>query len=242
MSLGLRESRTSQRRARRRRLLWWLLAFAGVMTAGFYTYATATMLAEKDLTNLVAQVDKLEVTITTLKESNAALEAAVQVERQRGLEWQRRFEAGVLTGQRLAFLDLLNARMAQGVTVERLTSLIRSARTGRRCDENPVTKRFLVQNPLHSGANSSVSFAKNRVTVTANGASFVNASGSPEAWYDPAKPVTARFTLLGGETFTTEGLLPLHHAVVAGAHEYQFTLVSGDRGFVTVTADRCAYP
>lgn len=242
MALGLRESRSLQRRARRRRVVMWLIILLGLSAVGFYAYATATKLAEMDISALNAQVGKLETSIETLKQNNAALEAALQVERQRGLELQRRYEAGVPTGQRLAFLDLLNARLAQGITVERLTTLIRSARVERKCDENPVTKRFVVQNPLHSGANSSVSFAENRVTVTANGASAVNANGSPEGWYDPAKPIAARFTLLGGEVFTTEGVLPLHYSVIAGGSEFQFTLVPGDRGFVNVTADRCAYP
>ncbi len=242
MALGLRESRSLQRRARRRRVLWWLMMFAGLLAVGYYAYATGAMLADKDVSSLNAQVSKLEATVDTLKQNNAALEAALQVERQRGLEWQRRFDAGVPTGQRLAFLDLLNARLAQGMTVERLTSLIRSARVERRCDESPVTKRFVVQNPLHTGANSSVSFADNRLTVTANGVSAVSANGGPEGWYDPTKPVVARFTLLGGESFTTEGVLPLHYSVVAGGNEYQFTLVPGDRGFLNVTADRCSYP
>jgi hypothetical protein len=223
-------------------MLWWLAVFVGLLAAGYYAYETGAMLARRDVTNLTAEVDNLETTVETLKESNVALETALQVERQRGEDWQKRYDANVPTGQRAAFLDLLNQRLEDGLTVERLTSLIQSARLERRCDESPVTKRFVVQSPLHSGANSFVSFADNRVTVTASGASAMNINGSPEGWYDPAKPITVRFAMLGGESVTAEGVLPLHHSVVAGGYEYLFSLVSGDRGFVTVTADRCAYP
>lgn len=242
MAFGLRESRTLQRRARRRRMLWWLAVLAGLIAAGYYAYETGAMLARQDVTTLKGEVDKLESSVEALTQTNAELQSAVQAERQRNQAWQQRYEADVPTGQRAALLDLVQARLAAGLTVQRLTSLIQSARAERRCDQNPVTKRFVVQNPLHTGANSAVSFADNRVTVTANGASAVNASGSPEGWYDPGKPVTARFTLVGGETFMAEGLLPLHQSVVAGGNEYLFTLVAGDRGFVTVTADRCDYP
>ena len=230
MAFGLRESRASQRRARRRRLALWLTALGGLLAAGYYAYEAGSMLARQDVTSLTAEADRLKSTVDTLKQNNGTLEAALQVERQRGQEWQKRYDANVPTGQRAAFLDLLNTRLADGLTVERLTSLIQAARIERRCDENPVTKRFVVQNPLHTGANSSVSFAENRVTVTANGASTINANGSPEGWYDPAKPIAVRFTLLGGESYTTEGTLPLHYAVIAGGNEYLFTLVPGDRG------------
>ena len=49
----------------------------------------------------------------------------------------------------------------------------------------------------------------------------------PEAWFDPAKPVTVFFTRLGGETTSTVGVLPLHHAVVVGDLEYRFSVVAG---------------
>jgi hypothetical protein len=223
-------------------MLGWLTVLVGIGAAGYYAYREGAILARQDVANLNDKVAGLQASLDTLKQQNATLDAALQAERKRGQELQRKYDNDVPTGQRAAFLELLNERLADGLTVDRLTSLIQAARVDRHCDENPVTKRFVVQNPLHTGANSSVGFADGRVTVTANGASAVSASGSPEGWFDPAKPITVRFTLLGGESFTTEGMLPLHHSVVAGNSEYLFTLVPGDRGFVTVTADRCAYP
>ena len=156
--------------------------------------------------------------------------------------WRQRYEADVPTGQRKEYLDLIQQRLNDGMPPDRLTFLIETARKDRSCAGNPTSKRFLAQTPLYKGANDSVSFADNTVTVTAIGDSARNESGSPEAWYDPAQPVNAQFTVIGGETFETAGKLPLHHAVVVNAQEFLFTLTAGDRGFINVAADRCDYP
>ena len=44
------------------------------------------------------------------------------------------------------------------------------------------------------------------------------------------------------ERTDVEGILPLHHAMVRAGTEYRFSVVSGDRAFVEVTAEACAYP
>jgi len=48
---------------------------------------------------------------------------------------------------------------------------------------------------------------------------------------------------LGGRKTTAAGRLPLHHAMVVGKREFRFSLKAGkQRGFLEVTADRCAMP
>ena len=74
------------------------------------------------------------------------------------------------------------------------------------------------------------------------GQSATSASGQPEGWYDPAKPVVLKFSHLGGESSEVTGMLPLHHSMLVGDSEYRFTATAGDRGFINVTADRCKFP
>ena len=105
-----------------------------------------------------------------------------------------------------------------------------------------MTRRFLLQTPLYNGANRSVSFANNTVTVEGEGESARDSDGKPEAWYDPAKPVRIRFTMIGGETSEVSGKLPLHHSVVADGAEQRFSVVAGERGFVEIVGDRCRFP
>lgn len=242
MALGLRESRASERRARRRRVSSFLFWVGVIVGAGYFAYATGVDLARRDVSALTAEVAELKQTVTDLQDRNVELEAGLQVQMQRRQEWRQRYEDDVPTGQRKAFLDLIQSRIDAGMDPERLNFLISTARAERECDEVPESKRFLAQSPLYQGANDSVAFADNRVTVTAIGESAQNEQGNPHAWYDPAQPVRAVFTLLGGESSQIEGKLPLHHSVVADGSEYRFTLTPGARGFINVAAERCAYP
>lgn len=105
-----------------------------------------------------------------------------------------------------------------------------------------MVKRFIVRTPLHSGANDSVDFGGGAVTVTAKGNSAADANGNPEAWFDPAAPVTLRATLIDGSASEATGMLPLNHAVVAGDREHRFAVTAGATGFVNVAGETCAYP
>jgi hypothetical protein len=106
-----------------------------------------------------------------------------------------------------------------------------------------VTKRFVVRTPISRGANDSVSFAKNAITITALGDSARNQEGKVEAWFDPARAVTLRLVQLGGKTTVRKGKLPIHTSVVVKDREYLYSVVEGtQRGFVEITGDRCDYP
>jgi hypothetical protein len=242
MSLGLREGRTAARRTRRRRIVWWLIVAFGLGAAGYQAYDTGSKLAEREVSSLSARVGELRDTVAALESRTIELEAALQVEGERGQEWRRRYQTDVPTGQRKEYLDLIQKRLGDGLSPERLTFLISTARDKRSCTGAPVSKRFLAQTLLYKGANDSVSFADITVTVTAIGQSVRNSSGNPESWYDPAQPIDAIFTLIGGESVRATAKLPMHHAVVVNAEEFLFTLTAGDRGFINVTAERCDYP
>ena len=133
-------------------------------------------------------------------------------------------------------------RIASGISIERLASVVGLARDDIACEPLGNTKRFIVNNEIQSGANGSVSFANGAVTITASGEAARNAGGQPVGWFDPGKPVTATFSHLGGETFRAEGLLPLHHSVAVGDREFRFSLVAGARAFIQVTGEVCPYP
>jgi len=148
----------------------------------------------------------------------------------------------VPTGRVATLLNNLREKLDAGVDQDRLAFLIASAANPRTCDEQPVTKRFLVRTPLYQGANDSVSFADGAIVVTAEGVAATDAQGRVEAWFDPAKPVTLHLTRIGGDTVDKTGMLPLHVSLVAGQSEYRFAAVEGPQGFVQISGDRCDYP
>jgi hypothetical protein len=243
MSLGLHENR----QRRRRRFWWgvtkWGLALALIVAAGAYSYRIGTQLAEREVVKAEERIAELTEEVAGLQQQSAALATDLAKARETIAAWQARYEREVPTGFVRDMMALVKEKLEAGADEERLAFLVAAADKPRVCDEQPETKRFIVSTQLQSGgANDAVSFGDGAITVTASGEAATDADGNLEAWYDPEKPLTVRFTHLGGKTVTAEGTLPVHHSVVAGDDEYRFTALPGARGFLTVTADRCDYP
>jgi hypothetical protein len=139
-------------------------------------------------------------------------------------------------------LPALEKKLADGVEPKRLAEVVAAIDKPRDC-EAPETKRFLVRTArAPEGPNTSVGFSNGLVTVTGQGAPAKNPEGRTEAWFDPAEPVTIRFTQIGGRSAEAAGKLPLHHTLSIGQAEHRFSLMAASRGFVQVTAERCKLP
>ena len=232
-----------KKRRQRRRQFWfgvakWLLALSIITAPGLFAYETGSVMAERQVLNLRQDVSKREETIGDLRRRNGELEAALEASNAE----VERYRNEAPSGATKELLDLVRQRLAAGVEASRLSFVIGAAKNERDCDETPVTRRFIVPTPIYNGANDSVRFADNAITVTASGQSAVDAEGRREAWFDPAQPVTLHFARLGGDTSEVTGVLPLHHSVVIGDTEHRFSVFAEGRGFVKVAGDRCRYP
>lgn len=244
MSLGLSENRN---RVRRRRqvtgfIFRWGLVLAVGLGVGLWAKSIGTEIANQDVRVLEARLSEITSESATLRSEIAGLTAALRAERDRVDAWQQRYEADVPNPQEAEILAAARARIDAGISVTRLTEVVALARDDVDCVPLGATKRLIVNNEIQSGANGTVSFVDGAVTITARGQAARNQNGLPVGWFDPAKPVTAVFGHLGGETFSTEGLLPLHHSVAVGDTEYRFSIVSGARSFVEVTGEACPFP
>ena len=243
MSFSIRQSRALDRRRRRLRFLKWILVIGVLCGLGLAAYESGSTLARRDVTRLEERVAALQDEVEQLKQQNSRLAGDAGAARLSERELQRRYDADVPTGEAKLLLEQVQKRLADGVTADRLGFMIDAATDTPACDGAPVTKRFIVRTPLTRGANDVAGFADRAITVSASGASTINQSGAPEAWYDPSQPVAIEFTLLGGKTLSVDGVLPLHKSVVHNGSEYRFVAVAGERrGFLEVTADRCAFP
>ena len=234
-------------RRRRRRgvfslVVRWTITLALIVGAGYWSHDIGTRLARQDVARLEERLAEIGDENSRLRTDVAGLKVALRTERDRVAQWQERYRDDVPSDADKALLTQIGERVAGGVSRERLAAVVAITRDEANCADDTVTRRFIVQNPLYGGANDAVSFADNTITVTARGQSSRNAVGAPEAWYDPAAPVTARFTHIGGVAAETTGLLPLHHSLPVGDTEYRFTLLAGARAFVRVTAQFCSYP
>ena len=244
MSLGLSEGRNRRRRQGRilLMLLRWMIVVVAAVAAGYYAWDFGTELAREDARDLETKLAQAGAENAQQSTDIAGLEAALREERGLVAQWRDRYQAEVPPAEDAALLRVIQERLAKGVSRERLTEVITLAQERDICEPLPDTRRFVVQNPVYSGANDTVSFADSTIIVTATGASEVNAGGRPEAWFDPAKPVTVFFTRPGGETTSTAGVLPLHHAVVVADREYRFSIIAGNRSFAEITGHSCVYP
>lgn len=242
MSLGLQEHR-----ARRRRRFWWgvvkwIFTLAVFVAIGAYAYYAGSDLARREVDVQEARVAELEQSLAELEERKSLLEAKLRVVFKQAGEWKSKYEREIPSGEMQKFMEQVEAKLSQGLSSKRLAFVIDSASDPRDCEELPTSKRFIVRTPLQSGANDSVSFDNNKITVTAEGESALNDEGAREAWFDINKTLKVSFVEIGGNVRHAEGMLPLHHSLIAGTSEYRFSLTPGARGFVNVSGQRCAYP
>lgn len=243
MSSGLRESKHFARRQRRRRLLKYGFVLAFLAGFGAVSFGTGRELSESALRQARQEIARLNSAKAALERQNAALRTAAETARLERAELQRRYAEDVPKGPSKALFELVRDQLSQGAKADRLRFLIAAAGHKRKCDGQPVTKRFIVRTPLYDGAATTVTFAESALTVTASGEAAENADGRVQAWFDPARPVTIEIARLGEAPKRLTGTLPIQHALVVNNHEYRFSFVPGNRqGFANATVDRCAFP
>jgi hypothetical protein len=210
---------------------------------GVAAYQSGSALSERPLNEARAEIDRLTQMVRNLETENAELRTATEIARMRESELSSRYKTDVPTGDRKAFLALVDDQLAKGADADRLRFLISAASQKDECDGEPVTKRFIVRTPLYDGAASAVTFAGDALIVTAEGEPASDEQGRVQAWFDPNKPVTLKLARLGESPTPVAGSLPLHHALVVNGDEYRLSVVAAERrGFVNVTADRCRFP
>jgi hypothetical protein len=233
------------RRQRRRRwaFIKAILVIIFLGSTFYFSYVTGQELAHIEVAVLREQLGEAKSRIGDLEADNGELAAETQAAKVAVSDWRSRYEKDVPQGELAELLQLAESKVESGVPMERIRFVVSAVKSQRSCANEPDTKRFLVRTPIYKGANDAVTFAKGAITVSARGASVVNANGGKESWFDAAKPLTVKVAEIGGKSSEIEGLLPLHFSLVRGDIEHLFTLRKGDkRGFVRVTEDTCAYP
>ncbi|MQP67482.1 hypothetical protein GE253_19320 [Niveispirillum sp. SYP-B3756] len=241
MSYGLYDHHRRYRRrfwARIIKLGLWLLVLGGV--AGFSYLVGVEQLKsrqgsmQEELANATAAKDKAERRAGQLQQIAQSLEVKTK-------ELEIRLQREVPSGELARLSELLSRKLAEGVKPERIAFLLEQASNPRSC-ARPETKRFVLPTPIYRGANTSVAFADGSLVVTGEGVPARNAGGSPEAWYDPTKPVTLRISNGDAPAQEISGVLPLQHSLIASDKEVKLTVSAGARSFVEVTGEVCRFP
>lgn len=231
-------SRYRRRANERKRKMMTMVVFFIIFAAFFYWLGGQVVRSSEAA--FKQQAIKLKDEKQALEENLTQLDANLQTLKMEYEKLLTQYDREVPTGDLKELADLTRKQLEDGIAKDRLEFVIRSARPPRNCT-NPETKRFVVRTPYYNGPDSFVSFVNKSLTITANGEAAVT-NGQNEAWFDPGKPVTVKFTRLGGKDVVKEGLLPMHYSLVSGDKEHRFTIAKGNRSFIEVTSDSCDYP
>lgn len=197
-----------------------------------------------------AEVDRLE-------RANAQLEALDRERVQRLVEALSRIEVlearNAALEQELArrlpdvrtaeLVELLKARLADGIPIERLASILRSLTRERQCTLIEQGARVYVRVPLAADRRNHVSLAGGLMSMRLEGEPARDAEGRPEAWFDPAAAVRLQLLTVDGRRLEQHDILPVALSVVLGEREYRL-LVQPDerRGFARIVVESCAWP
>lgn len=211
-----------------------VLGFFGAI--GFYGYEVGQRLALEEVTTLRQEIDRLSGSEAGYRDEITRLEADLEAASARADEFEAKYAQVAPTDDTREILAAVQAKLQSGLDAKRLAFVVQAAERPRRCT-GEETRRFMVKTARFDGNATWVRFA-DLITVTADG---TGANNGAEEWYDTDKPVTVKFTLIGGKESQVSGPLPLQHSLVAKGGEYRFTISPGARGFVEVTGDRCEF-
>ncbi|MCZ6604005.1 MAG: hypothetical protein O7A03_02540 [Alphaproteobacteria bacterium] len=224
----------------------WVLFIFITAAAGLWAFGTGRDLANIRASQLEEAVRGLQSENLRLRDEIAGLQAFARDANRRLVAPSR--AGGAADAANTAntveqhLLDLARAQLGQGMTAERLAHVISAASDGRACDDTSETAAFIVKTEMSVSEFTSASLADNRVVITATGTATRDQTGQAHPWFDPKLPVRIEFTHISGATASAAGVLPFQHALVADDLEYRFLLAAGDTSFISVTAQRCAFP
>ena len=225
-----------------RRVVGWTLAVITVFGAGVYAYRTGMAFATRAVEQLGAEVLELGDAVANLEQNNAGLRAALEEEQRRNSELLEQYQQDVPDEAIQPIVAAVRDRLEAGVGADQLAEVVRAVGPGWACDGAAQTKRFVIRTPVTPGGNDAVGFAEATITITGTGASQIDEQGRPLAWFDPAQPVRLEFARIGGDVSEVSGLLPLHHSMAVNDTLFRFTVVAGERSFVSVTGQPCTMP
>jgi|GEM_PF-6065994 len=235
---------TTARRRRRRLVVTSLTALGGIvglMLALGAAYSAGVAQREREIKRLVVD---LEAARATAREATARAAAAEE----RAARLLERGETIFDTPRSIhspdieALLPLLAARLAHGVSRERLARAITSLPSQPVCDReievHPVP--VAVTPTRESGGRR---FGSGRFTVVARGAPEKSPTGRTETQFDPAQPVQLVIRPNGEEPRNLSGVLPYTESLVIDRREYRFTARAGERrGTIELALEVCDFP
>ena len=228
------------RRRSAERMRRFLIAVCFLCFLSGLSFWLGQIFAHEDLSTLKREISRMELQHTEFEAAltQSSAEAQTAITRYKDLELA--VSEVVSEGPMQDLLVVLKAQLDKGVHHERLLSVLKSTRPPENCSK-PKKERFVVSTPHYKGARSAVGLANGVIQVYAKGASAVDGSGDPQAWYDPSKPVEVSFEV-EGTVAKKSGALPVYHSIILEKKEYRISVEAGAQSFAQVRFDVCDFP
>ena len=194
------------------------------------------------INSLKNETEEARNQLNTVQDQLTKLRAETQTANSRFDQLQQQYQQELPEdGPMRELVGLVRKQLDDGMSPERLSFVLRSARPPRNCTD-PASKRFMVKTPAYTGPDSSASFGEGAVVISGIGTSSRNQKAEPQAWFDASQPVTVTFKTTDGQNEKKTSVLPIQYSLIAAGREYRFTLSEGEKSFVKVTYDSCDYP
>jgi len=178
---------------------------------------------------------------TELQNEITQIRAESQTANLRLEQLRANYEEILPDGELKNLVDLLRKQLDEGIDQKRLESVIRSARPPQNCSE-PTNRSFVISTKAYKGPDSKITIDSGTISISGHGESVINPQGSAEAWFDPSKAVTIKFSSNEGQTEEKTDMLPFYYSMVVGNKEYRFTIAQGEQSSAKITYDYCDYP
>jgi hypothetical protein len=207
------------------------------LTCGYLFGQQRAVVANDQMKSMVNDMQKRaqhsESAMINLRSQNETL--SIELNQLKG-----QYNTQVPTGDMQALVQLIKEQLDKGMSVSRLSQIIKAARPPQNCSA-AQSKRFILSTAAYEGPESKITFAEGMIAISGYGEATINARGEKEAWFDAGKKVKVTFTQPGGVQEIKEGILPLQHTIIRNDKEYRFSISQGPRSFVVVTSDNCDY-
>jgi hypothetical protein len=240
MSFILRNHRDRYRQRARQDLYRGSLIIISFIMAILLGYVGGQKRHSQEMRYLKQQNEELKEVTSSSEQKVTHAQANLQTLMIKYKQLDSQYNRDVPKGDLGLLTALVKEQLDKGLAVERMVQIIRAAQPPRNCTP-AISKRFILSTPAYKGPESAVTFADGTVTLSGSGESSINSKQEKEAWYDPGKPVSVTFTIIGGKKEVKSGLLPLHHTIILRNKEYRFTISEGPRSFIVISSDSCDY-
>jgi hypothetical protein len=241
-STGLRATRIQAKRKKRQKLTIFVASLAAIVLFAWLFFQLGQYNLESNQASLRSENEKAIQELNDTTKKIESLEQLIEKAKAETKTWSERYQRDVPQGAGKDLYEIMRQKMEEGISVDRLSFVIRNTQPTSKCSEKPIIKKILLKAGGKSNINDKTSFFDDQLIFQGEGKPHKNPDGSLEFWFDPQAPISVTLTHMTGKSHVANGVLPFQTNFIVGNHNYLFNIRSGPRGYVHVSGTLCDYP